>query len=713
MNKELLIYSFKILPFKIIFNKFKRKIFNKFKINFELIEYDITKIDDENFDINFKNFKIFNLIKEYYLDHLSDLTNQEILNRNINIVDNFMNNKITIFNNIYDFSIFTDKTYNLDYYSIFNYDFINNYKWERKENHKIIGNNGYDIKVPWEIGRLQFLSYITTTICIYKELKIQNVFGYDSKIIVNKIIDFIIGFIENNSTKLSIQWLSAMDVSIRLSNIIYILDSLSNSGINIESTKIELIKKSIYEHIKYVIIHLEWSEGMRANHYYSNLTGLFYAFNYLIPKNDLTRQEIFSFKKFLISQIIKETKFQFNEDGSNFEDSIPYHTLSFEFLLFNLILLNTLNEAELSEINSTKTIPNVIEKKDNKLTNDDLKSFNERLFAILKFTQNINNNGLVPQIGDNDSGTFINFDILNNTQSNQNKISLNYNSLDIKHRLIIFEKTLNLFEQNNKRNSLTNTNIELINCNNIFNFPNFGIILNKSEELYFTLKYSQLGQLGKGGHSHNDCLSFVLSLFGEEIFSDIGTYSYTKDYKLRNKYRSNKNHNVLTSNDLEQNNLFDRNLDDMFWIYSKKYDSKLISFNENIIISELKNQKYHYKRAFLFKNNNINCKEEINSEGEKNVNFLLAPKIKITEVNESYLIFEKLLNDNKEKIICKLSIDIDKNLSSEINKNSNDLSIDDYEYSPHYLNKVISKKIIITSHKNIINWELTWKKVQL
>ena len=81
---------------------------------------------------------------------------------------------------------------NDSYIEIFNVmnDFINNYKWERKENHKIIGNNGYDIKVPWEIGRLQFLSYITTTICIYKELKIQNVFGYDSKIIVNKIIDF-------------------------------------------------------------------------------------------------------------------------------------------------------------------------------------------------------------------------------------------------------------------------------------------------------------------------------------------------------------------------------------------------------------------------------------------------------------------------------------------------------------------------------------------
>lgn|GEM_PF-4417216 len=744
MNKQLLIYSFKILPFNILFRKFKRKICNKFKINNGLINYDFNKFNESNFDINFglkdRHPKIYNFFKEYYLENLSELKNPEILSKNQNIINNFMDNKITIFNSIYDLNELTNTTTkNLNFYSVYNFDFINKHKWESTENHKIKGDLGYDIKVPWEIGRLQFLSYIVTIITIDKESNVLKEVdddnsdknsddnsdkNHDFNKIADKIIEFIVGFIDYNPIPNPIpnstQWLSAMDVSIRLSNIIYILDSLSHSGYNIEPTKIDKVKKSIFEHIKFVFLHLEWSDGMRANHYYSNITGLFYAINYLTPKNDLKSQELFSFKKFLIAQIINETNFQFNEDGSNFEDSIPYHTLSFELLLFNLIFLNSLNSDEISLINNSKIISNKIDNKDFQLNNVVLQLLYKRLKSICEFTKSVNNNGLIPQIGDNDSGTFINFDILN-----FNKSSLNYNSLDIKHRLRIFEKSLNVFEQKiGYDHKLSNKNTKLVNDDIIQNYEDFGIVINKNKELYFTLKYSQLGQLGKGGHSHNDSLSFVLSLYGEEIFTDAGTYSYTKNYKLRNKFRSSQNHNVLTINDLEQNQLFDRNLDDMFWIYSDIYSnklkksnksnkSKLISFNQNIVIAEHKNKKYNYKRAFLFNDKNINCKEEINIEGNKKVNFLLAPNIKITEVKENYLVFEKLLNNNKEKIVIKLGIDKNEILISSKNNTSDNLSIDDYEYSPNYLSKISAKKIIISSNKNIINWELSWKLVQL
>lgn len=50
------------------------------------------------------------------------------------------------------------------------------------------------------------------------------------------------------------------------------------------------------------------------------------------------------------------------------------------------------------------------------------------------------------------------------------------------------------------------------------------------------------------GHAHADTLSFVLSMAGESIFMDPGTYCYTDDPDARRKYRSASAHNCLTVN---------------------------------------------------------------------------------------------------------------------------------------------------------------------
>jgi hypothetical protein len=58
---------------------------------------------------------------------------------------------------------------------------------------------------------------------------------------------------------------------------------------------------------------------------------------------------------------------------------------------------------------------------------------------------------------------------------------------------------------------------------------------------------------GKGSHTHNDKLSIIVRLDGEELFRDSGTGWYTRDGELRNRFRSTAAHNTIRVDGEEQN----------------------------------------------------------------------------------------------------------------------------------------------------------------
>jgi hypothetical protein len=64
------------------------------------------------------------------------------------------------------------------------------------------------------------------------------------------------------------------------------------------------------------------------------------------------------------------------------------------------------------------------------------------------------------------------------------------------------------------------------------------------------------GICGKGSHTHNDKLSFVLRLDGEEVLCDSGTGTYTRDPKTRNRFRATSAHNTVGVDGQEQNTIY-------------------------------------------------------------------------------------------------------------------------------------------------------------
>jgi hypothetical protein len=72
----------------------------------------------------------------------------------------------------------------------------------------------------------------------------------------------------------------------------------------------------------------------------------------------------------------------------------------------------------------------------------------------------------------------------------------------------------------------------------------------RAELLFFALPN---GIGGKGSHTHNDKLSFVLRVGGEDVLCDSGTGCYTRDAETRNHFRRTAAHNTIMVDDTEQN----------------------------------------------------------------------------------------------------------------------------------------------------------------
>lgn len=71
-------------------------------------------------------------------------------------------------------------------------------------------------------------------------------------------------------------------------------------------------------------------------------------------------------------------------------------------------------------------------------------------------------------------------------------------------------------------------------------------------EVQVVFDAAPLGYLSIAAHGHADCLSFVMSVAGEEILVDPGTYCYHSDPAWRDYFRSTRAHNTVGIDGLDQ-----------------------------------------------------------------------------------------------------------------------------------------------------------------
>lgn len=453
-------------------------------------------------------------------------------------------------------------------------DIKSGYRWSEKQPYfkalKVIGKlEGVDIKLPWELSRLQHLTQLAllvTKSSLDEQDKAKQEF-------YNVCLDFF----ASNPTGMGVNWACAMDVAIRASNLITAKSLFSNFGTEkgFNSDFENIFASNIYQHGKFIYSHLEYNSvypERNNNHYLSNISGLIFCGSFFLE--NATAQQWLSFaKKELLICIDK----QFHDDGSNFEASTSYHRLSGELVIYSIAVLLNLYGTEWVE----------------KYLGD---ARLRKLYKIGLFTKAIlKPDGTIPQIGDNDSGRFFKIDLcgelITAKKAADKYISLN-GYLDLVREsepywdqcCLNHTSFINVFDtifRVTQANSLEANLIMMLSGGNtlatpelsspsllpkicedynpiytpqhelvyestrsldsveVNNFPDFGLFILKCEDhFYCSIYYGGVGQAGNGGHAHADFGSYDLIVDGVDIAKDPGAFLYTPSKRWRDIFRA-------------------------------------------------------------------------------------------------------------------------------------------------------------------------------
>jgi hypothetical protein len=297
-------------------------------------------------------------------------------------------------------------------------DFKSGYRWSEFTWYKDIkyGQTGADVKVPWELSRMQHLSQLAWAFhlsTIGEQLFLQpEVYAGEFR---NQVLDFI----ATNPPRFGVNWHSTMDVAIRVANWLMTYDLFNILGVDYDTEFTKIFIRSIYEHGEHISNNLEWKTEPRNNHYLANLAGLLFAAAYL-----KSTPMVKCWLAFAVQELLNEVSSQFYPEGTNVEASTAYHRLAAEIVVYATALVLGLSEDKKQTLRTydyrlhkakppLAPAPNPMYlSADKKIRSPFPAWYFERLQKMAEFTDHITKpDGHVPQIGDNDSGRFFKFQV--------------------------------------------------------------------------------------------------------------------------------------------------------------------------------------------------------------------------------------------------------------------------------------------------------------
>jgi len=267
---------------------------------------------------------------------------------------------------------------------------------------------GRDVKVPWELGRCQHF------ITLAQAYALTGYEGYADQF-RNQVLDFL----ATNPPGFGVQWRCSMDVGIRIANWLMAWDMFRAFGHRFDGEFETLLSQAAYAHARHIVGHLEWTPETRGNHYLANVTGLLFAASCLSRS-----PEVDAWLAFAAAQFLSETDRQFLGDGGHFEASTSYHRLCAEMVVFGTAVLCALPEEKrqaLSEVNRrllprgpAATIQPVTRPSKSERVAAGVVPVGhlEKIRRMIEFCEFVTKpDGRLHQVGDNDSGRFLKFDL--------------------------------------------------------------------------------------------------------------------------------------------------------------------------------------------------------------------------------------------------------------------------------------------------------------
>jgi hypothetical protein len=402
-------------------------------------------------------------------------------------------------------------------------DFKSGFRWNPKHYYADIRPapypGGYDLKVPWELSRCQHFVWLGQAYWLTGDEKYTREFRAE-----------IEDWITQNRPEFGVNWACSMDIAIRAVNWLWGYAFFQSSPVLDDDFR-WIFSKSLLSHGRHIIANLERTATFTGNHYLSDIVGLVYL-GIRLPEFKEARL----WRDFGLKELEREIVKQVLPDGGNFEASTSYHRLVTELFL-SATLLARLNGYDFSQ------------------------QYMKRLEQMLEYIYQITKpDGTVPIIGDQDNGRLHRLKVWETPDLEWK---------DFRYLLalgcVLFDRqdwgkaagdqweeaiwfcgkqALSAYERISRYALSPTGSVQ---------FKDTGIYVMRADDIYAAVDIGPVGQNGRGGHAHNDSLSFELCASGQTWIQDPGTYVYTADYEARNLFRSTAFHNTLAMPGYEQN----------------------------------------------------------------------------------------------------------------------------------------------------------------
>lgn len=479
-------------------------------------------------------------------------------------------------------------------------DFKSGYRWEESTWHRDIAFAhlpGVDIKVPWELSRLQHLPTLGLA-CHFSQLTDREDTRKRS-VYANEFRNQVLDFVATNPPGFGVNWACPMDVAIRAANLLVARDIVVASGVELDGAFEAVFRASLLAHARHVHANLEWSPRFRGNHYLANIVGLLFVAAYLPNSREVEIWLVFAFK-----ELLNEMNYQFHPDGSNFEASICYHRLSAEMVMWGLAVLNDLPADKQPLLNLEEN---------GSLSAGVPPWCWSKLVKMADFTQAMTRpDHLVVQFGDNDSGRFLVIGSGEQLRARNDPHamawSLDHRSLvagvraltgrgeslsvvedpgtfmlgsfaggvsavgeppstsglqprngpSVGHEQIWLDHLQRHEESASHQRWSAHFQVDrqgLLEGLQLHAFPGMGCFVFRSPRFYLAIRCGEIGLAGLGAHAHCDQLAIELQVDGVDMARDPGSYIYTASIESRNRYRSAMAHHVPRVHGREPANL--------------------------------------------------------------------------------------------------------------------------------------------------------------
>lgn len=373
------------------------------------------------------------------------------------------------------------------------------------------------IKFAWELNRLHHLSHLALGYAITGEEEFRD-----------ELFDQIKQWMTGNPYPMGINWISGIELGIRLVNVFFAVRFLGTN--ELEKEEHYTIFQFIVQHAKHLLRYPSRYSSC-ANHAIAEALGLFVA-----GKICHDYRPASAWAKYGRSVLEREVVRQIHPDGSSFEHSVPYLKFVVDHYIVYRLVCRFYGEHYGPAVD-------------------------RRVESAIEFLDTVTDReGNYPLIGDDDDGHLlkIEFDNRDNMESLRNTGALLYGSakwLDENWKPDV--KTLLLLEEGDLDRKGGAGSADRAKPHREFEyFSDAGIAVNRvrkeSREILFIGNSGPLGLRPLAGHGHADALSIWLSVNGRPILIDPNTYLYHGGGKWRDYFRSTAAHNTIRVDGMDQ-----------------------------------------------------------------------------------------------------------------------------------------------------------------